>query len=274
MSPLFILNYGTWACVHFFGRNGSPESTRTHIPLFLYESSWMNARLAPTLATCSARFSSEDGEDVDTFVTEVSHYMRATQVSKDAAHNDLACCWKGALCHGGRQPRTPTPTWSDATRHYRRRLGRCRRITRHQGGEKTKFFFQWIVKVFDQLSFATCPKMRVATVYGLLDGKIRQRILLKAAVTTEAVVELANDVEATIREDASPRKPKATRSGPPPFWTPPATILYATRCKDAEGEEGNNFDTYCHNLFSSIWAIQKLKTLYTNIQYIVHIYLF
>ena len=178
----------------------------------------MNVRQAPSLVMCPARFSGEVGEDVDVFISEVTNYVRATRMTEDMARDGLGVLLRGRASSWWTTAQDTVPTWSEAITKLQEVFGARQPdfqiiweiFGQRQGQEETKFFAQRVTKLFGRLNFATCERLHVATIYGLLEKKIRTRIPFKAATTVEALVGLATEVEAELMQERvnRPREPK------------------------------------------------------------------
>ena len=197
----------------------------------------MNVRQAPSLVMCPARFSGEVGEDVDVFISEVTNYVRATRMTEDMARDGLGVLLRGRASSWWTTAQDTVPTWSEAITKLQEVFGARQPdfqiiweiFGQRQGQEETKFFAQRATKLFGRLNFATCERLHVATIYGLLEKKIRTRIPFKAATTVEALVGLATEVEAELTQERidKPQEPKTPSHAVPVAKTRP----FCTACR-------------------------------------------
>lgn len=185
-----------------FNRSGRSSTPPTGLP----------SQSIGSFAKCTARFNGFESSDVDAFLDNVLTYKDICNVSDENALRGISMLLEGQASTWWIGIKNTVDTWANAVSAFREAFSRklppyliFREIfSRDQGaGETTECFVCRVRALLSQLPYELPMEAQLDIVFGLLNRKIRKRLLRSELKTFKDLLTRARDVERSLLETSA-----------------------------------------------------------------------
>ncbi|KAG6464946.1 hypothetical protein O3G_MSEX014832 [Manduca sexta] len=166
-------------------------------------------------AKCTTRFdgTTKNADAVEAFIDAVQVYKECTNVNNDHALKGFPMLLTGEAAVWWQGVKASVTSWEDALRRLRGMFGVPRPAhkifrdifaTEQQPSERADVFVSKVRALIAKLPYSVPENMCVDIIYGLLNRKLRKRVLRDAVDSVEVLLEKARLVEEALAEVSDP----------------------------------------------------------------------